>query len=317
MFSYVQREFRQAIEKLSEVIRQAPALPHAYQMLGLMYEETRQPAKALPLYIMAASLSDKHNVQQWWDLAYLAKKHGEKQHCAYCLQKVLAVKPDNQDAQWEYALVLSEMGSHRKAERVLLQLLRNRPDDANVVHRLVRAYHRLGHSSKAIHILEAILAPARPGIAASAADPHTINMLLELLIEAGRFREALTRLSQYRTLAAQAAGGGGVRCHGGSDRSGGADRASSSVEAAAQAAEAAEDDSALPVELPLEIVIKEGVCHAYLGVCVHSTPTDRHVCVRMCVQSIPPAPIHAGCRVAPCPRPASLSRSTSLAAHQS
>ena len=165
---YAYREFQQAIQLLLEVVRIAPGLPHAYHTLGLIYEETGQVGKALKLFMMAAHLS-KRDVQQWKQLAFLSKQHGETQQCIYCLQRVLALKPDDQDAQWEYGLLLSETGEHRKAAKTLLPLLRNRPDDGHVLHRLVRSYHRLGHAAKATHLLEALLAPTFSGAAGGSA----------------------------------------------------------------------------------------------------------------------------------------------------
>ena len=151
------REFQQAIELLLEVVRMAPFLPHAYHTLGLIYEETGQMQKALKLFLMAAHL--KRDVIQWKQLADLSKKHGEMEQCLYCLQRALALQPDDENAQWERARLLCEMGEHRRALKALLPLLRNRPGDSQIVQRLVRTYHSLGHAPKAIELLEGLLQP--------------------------------------------------------------------------------------------------------------------------------------------------------------
>ena len=291
-FAY--REFQQAIALLLEVVRLSPGLPHAYHTLGLIYEETGQVHKALKLFMMAAHLS-KRDAHAWKQLAQLSKKHGELQQCIYCLQRVLAIEPEDRDAQWERALLLSEMGEHRRAAKALLPLVRQRPDDAHVVRHLVRSYHRLGYTSRAIHLLDTLVAVPDEGggsgaPASGAADPsaprppvrvdmHSLNMLLELLIETGRYREALTKLQQlgrasrtgeppFRPTAAASGAegpppppppagapviipGGGVS----------PPPASSEPLPAAAAAQ----EAGVRLRAPLEIAIKEGVCYAHLG----------------------------------------------------
>ena len=305
---YAYREFQQAIQLLLEVVRVAPGLPHAYQTLGLIYEETGQVTKALKLFMMAAHLS-KRDVHQWEQLAQLAKQHGEVQQCIYCLQRVLALKPDDQDAQWEHALLLSETGEHRKAARALLPLLRNRPDDTHVVRRLVRSYHRLGHVGKAIHLLEALLTPATPSQTSGGAcggshgggsgsgsgggggvDLHALNMLLELLIEGGRFREALARVQQCRArtgvagdsraAAPEAADGpstapeavgtahapGNSGSSGSSGSSGNCGNCGYSGSGAGGVGRGGGTSGAGAAAVwPVELSVKEGVCHAYMG----------------------------------------------------
>ena len=210
---YAYREFQQATQLLKEVVRVAPGLPHPYHTIGLIYEQTGQPRKALKLFMMAAHLSKK-DAAGWKSLAHLCKKHGETQQGIYCLQRVLAITPEDEDAQWERALLLSQMGEHRRAAKALLPLLRKHPNDAKVVHRLVRSYHRLGYTARALHMLDSLVTPpaaaaeGQSGSTAAAAtatgpssssssssllpagavrpaqfvDMHSLNMLLELLI---------------------------------------------------------------------------------------------------------------------------------------
>ena len=105
---YAYREFQQAATLLLEVVRLAPGLPHAYQTLGLIYEESGQPVKALKLFMMAAHLS-KRDVEAWKSLAALCRRYGEREQCVYCLQHVLALLPTDTGVQWERAQLLSEL----------------------------------------------------------------------------------------------------------------------------------------------------------------------------------------------------------------
>lgn len=281
---YAYGEFQQAMQLLKQVVREAPGLPHPYQTLGLIYEETGQPHKALKLFMMAAHLSKK-DAMGWKNLAQMCKKHGETQQGIYCLQRVLALTPDDEDAQWERALLLSQIGEHRRAAKALLPLLRKHPSDAKVVHRLVRSYHRLGYTARALRMLDALVTPPEEDASAAAAngesspssansstaggvtprpscfvDMHSLNMLLDLFIETGRFREAIAKLQLV----------GKATHHG----DGGTESASAAAAATAMTAgnsACGQGCSEGPggrsggIKPPIEIVVKEGVCYAYLG----------------------------------------------------
>ena len=292
---YAYREFQEAIKLLLEVVRVAPGVPHAYHMLGLIYEEIGQVPKALKLFMMAAHLS-KRDVTSWRNLAALCKKHGESQQCIYCLQRVLAITPDDKDAQWERAMLLSELGEHRKAAKAMLPLLRAHPDNADLVRRLVRSYHRLGYTGKAIYLLDELAtkkqAPAAPAAAAAQQDSngagssdaggsssssqpqpaqpqrtrgsvdfHSLNMLLELLLETGKYREGLQRVQHCRRVAYgiteeddddESSDGDGGNGGGRGGRSGKRNAAAAAALAGGW-------------KFPIEIQVREGICHAYLG----------------------------------------------------
>ena len=151
---YAYRQFQKAITLLLEVVRVAPGLPHAYHTLGLIYEESHlgsgacdHAARALRLFMMAAHLT-KRDVAVWKALAALCKRYGEPEQCVYCLQRALAVEPTNTDLHRQRAQLLFELGEHRKAAKALLPLLRKHPDNASLVRKLVRSYHRLGYTAK-------------------------------------------------------------------------------------------------------------------------------------------------------------------------
>ena len=343
---YAYREFQQAATLLLEVVRLAPGLPHAYQTLGLIYEESGQPVKALKLFMMAAHLS-KRDVEAWKSLAALCRRYGEREQCVYCLQHVLALLPTDTGVQWERAQLLSELGEHRKAAKALLTLLRHQPGNANLVRTLVRCYHRLGYTSKAIELLDRLVASAKPpdaantanadtsdsasAIGASATDSaaalpadatdadsalstepaaadsggdgccsgsgggtsssstvcvdfHSLNMLLELLIEVGKFPQAMARIEQCRRLtlgnasrgrdqiSGEGGGGEGDGGEGGAGEGGAGEGAGGGIgdgdgdcgseHGGSRVGEKADGPS---WSFPLEIQVKEGVCHAHLG----------------------------------------------------
>ena len=300
---YANREFQKAIGLLLEIVRIAPGLPHAYHTLGLIYEERGQASKALKLFLMAAHLS-KRNAHAWKSLAALCRSYGEREQCIYCLQRALAISPDDVECQWDRAQLLSELGEHRKSAKALLPLLRQQPENADMVHSLVRSYHRLGHPAKAIALLDGLitgsertkLPPTGGGTHARASggrdgdgdegdvissngngvdrsgveggravriDFHSLNMLLELLIEAGKFAEALSRVETCRRMALGLSGAGVAPS--GADATSGAAGASGGGGADTDGARSTSDRASGGWGFPLDIRVKEGVCHAFLG----------------------------------------------------
>lgn len=275
---YMAGNYQGATTLLLEVVRICPRLPHPYDTLGVIYEIEGKKKKALQLFLMAATLS-KRDEGHWRRLASLATEVGESEQALFCLGKLLALAPDDEDALWEQAQLHVQLGHHRKASSVLASLLHSRPGNVEVAHHLARCYVELGMRDRAIDMLGLALAsvrgdspaeaavgggeggapPHRPGQApsrsvapspatslppvagGSAHQPdsppgapvpalsvetlecalHLTNMLVELLIEKGAYKEALARLLQLRALGWP--------------------------------------------DLPLEICVKQGVCHAYLG----------------------------------------------------
>ena len=135
---YAYREFQQATQLLKEVVRAAPGLPHSYHTLGLIYEQTGQPHKALKLFMMAAHLSGRRDAQQWRQLASLCIKHGELQQASYCLAKLTVLQPNDPDALYDRARLLVHLGQYKRAADVLSNLLEQRPTDAGIARRLAQ-----------------------------------------------------------------------------------------------------------------------------------------------------------------------------------
>ncbi len=248
------RDFHGAAALLLEVVRICPGVPHPYQTLGLIYEEMEQPKKALKLYTMAAQLSQR-DAQQWRHLAALATRENEITQAIYSLGRVIAIDPDDANALWEQSALLLQAGQQRKAASALASLLTKRPSDAHVMRRLGSTYLALAQPEKAAEMLESALSAALASLAAlraggaegvvpsseavaaaeGAAD-HVLHMLLEAHFACGAYRDGVEAVeaARQRRRATDAAGpSGGGRATG----------------------EGA---------LPLELLVKEGVCYAYL-----------------------------------------------------
>ena len=190
---YAYREWNQAVTMLLEVIRLSPAMPHPYHTLGLIYEELLQPSRAIKLFLMAAQLQ-KRDAQQWRHVATLAGAHGERSLAIYCLGKVVTLQPTNVDALWERSLLLATEGRYKRAADGFAAVLEKRPSDVQAVRRLLRCQHALGQLDRAVAVLEDLLGP--PGTLPC--NFHLLNMLLELQIEGGRFRDGAQRVNATR-----------------------------------------------------------------------------------------------------------------------
>ena len=142
---------------------------------------------------MAAQLQ-KRDAQQWRHVATLAGAHGERSLAIYCLGKVVTLQPTNVDALWERSLLLATEGRYKRAADGFAAVLEKRPSDVQAVRRLLRCQHALGQLDRAVAVLEDLLGP--PGTLPC--NFHLLNMLLELQIEGGRFRDGAQRVNATR-----------------------------------------------------------------------------------------------------------------------
>ena len=70
--SYVMQDFADAAQLLHEVIRQAPNYADPYHTMGLIFEETGEPKKALQYFMISAHLNPK-NVELWKQVGSMSR----------------------------------------------------------------------------------------------------------------------------------------------------------------------------------------------------------------------------------------------------
>jgi tetratricopeptide (TPR) repeat protein len=73
-------------------------------------------------------------------------------------RRVLTLDPSRKDTQWRFIDCLLRLGTYDEASVHLEQLLRERPDDPEIVSRLARCYHALDRREEARQLLDPILA---------------------------------------------------------------------------------------------------------------------------------------------------------------
>lgn len=146
--------YHKAIELLQEVVRQEPGVAAPYHTLGLIYEDMKDPKKALEFYMIAAHLTPK-DLLQWKRLAQMSRYAPEPQ-CAptlvliafreqknphqalYCLGKAIRLDPEDHDSVWDRCVLFTEVGEYKKAIDGLLVLTEARPGDADVIKELAK-----------------------------------------------------------------------------------------------------------------------------------------------------------------------------------
>eukprot|EP00897_Mesotaenium_endlicherianum_P000396 jgi/Mesen1/10357/ME000080S09752 len=166
----------------------------------------------------------------------------------YCLTKCIRADPHDLDAKWERALLLAEMGDHKRAAESLEAVHAHRAADGELCKMLARVYHKTGQRERAVLVLQDLLRdhPAE-------ADLTAVNILAELHMEGGSFLDAIGLIEQARV----------TYCAGG-------------------------DDAALPVDLS----VKLGICHAYLGT-ADRAEVSCPICPALpCPALPPPHPAH-------------------------
>lgn len=122
---FVNKEYNEAIEKLSIVARLAPRLSDPYHILGLIYEESGDILRALQFYSLAASYSIKP-AELSKKIAYLATDVGEYDQAMLYVNKALKFKSDPKLVFLRLRIKV-ESGRVRSADLTVKQLLERFP----------------------------------------------------------------------------------------------------------------------------------------------------------------------------------------------
>ena len=116
--AFVQREYREALEHLQQVIRWSPGAPEAYHTAAMCHEEQGNIEKACNYYLLAAHL-DSDNTDRWVKIAELLEElrrekgdpHGSyRQQCIYALSR--AIKTTLRSKQEENELWMGDPWQH-------------------------------------------------------------------------------------------------------------------------------------------------------------------------------------------------------------
>jgi general transcription factor 3C polypeptide 3 (transcription factor C subunit 4) len=191
---YATQRHQEAITLLQEVVRLAPNAPDAYHLLGLLYEEIGDPSRSLNFFMIAAHLTPKQ-VDLWRRLADMSSQQGLVRQALYCLTQVTKRDKTDDDAKYDRAILLSQLGQRKKALELLEIVRENRPEHPEVVKQLSRLYYHTGQHDKAVEILKSYWETYPESM-----DLTHINLLAELLCSPAlsSWQEALDILAKAR-----------------------------------------------------------------------------------------------------------------------
>ncbi len=207
--AFMDGQFEDAVGHLLEVIKGSPRDTTAYTTLGLIYEELKEPKKALEFFQIAAHLS-KNDLSLWKRAAGLCRKEGNLQQLAHCLDFVVRKSSDDEHllARYELAKVHLELGDLQRAVDGFDWLTQHLPRNSSMLsdsaHQVAEQYFRVGQVGKAARLLESYLLPHLEALATvtpTSLDLNLVNILVELYIHLGKYSMGVDLISRVVALA--------------------------------------------------------------------------------------------------------------------
>ena len=86
--AYIDKNLSKAVLLLHKVIAKAPNAPTPFNMLGMIYEETKEYSKALNAYMLAAYLTPK-DLELWIRLVYMGKDYNNHHLVIFACDRIL------------------------------------------------------------------------------------------------------------------------------------------------------------------------------------------------------------------------------------
>jgi len=174
----------EALAQLMEVVRLSPNAAEPYHTIGTIYEAKGNPRKALDFYMIAAHLPPK-DLDLWRRLASMSTEQGFLRQAIYCLNKVVHGDRTDVHAQWDRAVLYTDLGHHKRAIAAFERIHDLRPGDAEVTKVLSRLYFRTKDVRKATALLEHHIATYPAEV-----DLTHVNILAELQMDVGEHGRA-------------------------------------------------------------------------------------------------------------------------------
>ena len=184
---YANGDYEKAHGLLVEVVRRAPNLHDAYDLLGLVHEGLGNKRKAVNFFMIAAHLSPKDS-SLWERVAQTCEELHLNQQANYCLSKAIRASqwPDNWELYWSRAYLRNRLGQADKAIKDALKLHKHMPHNADFKILLATLYCELGKYHKVVNVLK-----QEEGAQAQRLEPRAVNVFAESYIKQGYFLEAV------------------------------------------------------------------------------------------------------------------------------
>jgi tetratricopeptide (TPR) repeat protein len=174
----------QARQILAELLTLAPRHEEVYLTSAYLYEEDHQWERALQA-LKAGLDKVERPVQIHYRMAMIYEKQHKRQESIQEIKTVLAMEPDNPDAQNFLGYTYAEAGTNlEEAERLIREALRSKPNSGHIIDSLGWVYYKKGQYDKAVAELERAhrLMPQDGTVAEHLADAY---------VQQKRYREAL------------------------------------------------------------------------------------------------------------------------------
>ncbi|KAI8053006.1 hypothetical protein BDF22DRAFT_686588 [Syncephalis plumigaleata] len=189
---YVREQEVEAIPYLTEAIRLAPQVEHAWLLLALIKENQGEEERAFVLRFCAAQ--NARDPDLWCWVADQLRKRGNSANAANCYTKALALQPKDIDILHLRCEAYMEAKRFQRAIEGYETILKLQPEDEVAIHHLLRFYVERGRSHDAILLYERLMEETLP--VEGPVDPplfrwEQANFLAELYMEIGDYERAL------------------------------------------------------------------------------------------------------------------------------
>lgn len=195
---FLEGDYKQAVDKLLEVIRQVPNVVDPYHTLGVIYEEMKNLHKAAEFYMIAAYITYK-DVALWKRLAEIYAELNSYEKAIYCYSKVIRLDPNDLESIFHRTTLYGLLNDKKKEIEGYILLNKKNSNELEWYKELGRLYHETGQKEKAIEILEAGFETMKDYTGESEYELYykleLINMLTELYIGESLYEKALEILS--------------------------------------------------------------------------------------------------------------------------
>lgn len=149
-----QHRMADAIAFLENIVQELPESAELVFYLGALYEENDDYQKAETLFRQALVLTPD-DTELLFRLGVVYDKMGDKQRSIEQMQKVIQIEPDNFNALNYVGYTYADLGINLdEAERLILEALKYKPDDAYIIDSLGWVYFKKGDYQKALIYLE-------------------------------------------------------------------------------------------------------------------------------------------------------------------
>ncbi|EQC33244.1 hypothetical protein SDRG_09227 [Saprolegnia diclina VS20] len=226
--AYMSGDLDRAIAMLKDFIKKAPTVPDPYHTLGLIYEKQGDVQKAIQFYLIACTLTSS-DAALWRRVGEMAKEIGNPDQATYCFKMACHADPKDVATLYAYAEVCKEQGDNRRAAETLKKIALLTPDDLAIWLQVAECFHSNGQKVEAIDALQLCIQRSAHNDEAVQFELHAVNMLSDLYITLKQYPDAVAL-----------------------------------IEAMFDRKKTADDDE-IQDTLPLDIVVKYGICQLFLG----------------------------------------------------